>query len=248
MTNLKPPPRLFPDPGPPAAGPPHLLEQILGVFTAPVPLFRRLAANPRWGAALLTLMAATLAMVLIWAARVDPDTLLRESLARDPGVAPEAIERTIEVWGRLLGLFGAFGVLVGMPAVTLFQALLLWAAGRVWPGPDGSPGYRRALSATAVPALVGLPKVMLISLLCLARPVRGLAPDAISPLSLGFLSAAGQGRCGALLRGFDLFAAANLVLLYLAARPLLGLNRAGALACTAAWTAVTVGCLLLAGS
>lgn len=249
MSEQDPPQRLFPesaDAVPSGPGAPRLPEQILGVFTDPVPLFRRLAAHPRWGAALVTLMGFTLVMVLVWAARVDADALLRAELMRKPHVAPADIDRTIEVWGRLLGLLGGFGVLVGMPVMTLFLAFLFWLVGRAAPGPGGCPDYRRALSATVAPALAGLPKTLLVTVLCLARPVRGLAPDAISPLSLGVLHATGHAGIDALLRGFDLFALANLVLLYLAARHIMGLKAAGATACAAAWMAVTVACLLLA--
>ena len=237
---------LYPEPEPLKVQGPRLPEQLLGVFTAPVPLFRRLAANPRWGSALLTLMGFTLAMVLVWAARVDPDALLRPVMMRDPAITPEQVGRTIEVWGRLLGLFGAFGVLVGMPVMAQLMAFLFWLVGRCLPGPGGPPDYRRALSAVVVPGLVALPRMILVSVLCLAKPVRGFAPDAISPMSLGFLFSTGHGKLDAVLRGFDLFAAANLVLLFLAARHILGLKASGALVCAVAWTALTVGCLLLA--
>lgn len=245
MNNINEPRSLYPEPEPLSVKGPGLREQLLGVFTAPVPLFRRLAASPRWGAALITLMALTLVMVVIWAARVDADALLRPALMRDPAVAPEQINRTIEVWGRLLGVFCALGVLVGMPVATLFVALIFWLVGRGLPGPGGPPDYQRALSAVAVPGLVALPRLILVSVLCLARPVRGFAPDAISPLSLGFLFTTGHGRLDAVLRGFDLFAAANLVLLFLAARHILGMKTSGALVCAVAWTALAVGCLLL---
>lgn len=225
---------------------PSLLDQVLGVFTGPVPLFRRLAAAPSWGWALAATMALTLAMVLVWAARVDPDALLRPILARDPRVAPEQIGKLIEIQGRLLGVFGAIGVLVGQPVVSLLLGFALWLVGRIAPGPGGTPSYPQAMSAAVVPALVGLPKLILVSVLCLVRPVRGLVPDAISPLSLGFWLEPGQGRIDALLTGLDLFALANLVLLYLAARHILGLKPAGALACAVIGAVVMVGCQLLA--
>lgn len=214
---------------PSGAAAPSLLDQIVGVFTAPVPLFRQLAATPRWGLALLTSMAFTLAMVLIWAGRVDADALLRPLLERNPRVAKELIDQTIALQGRLLPVFAALGVLLGLPAVSLFMAFMLWLAGRAAPGPGGDAGFRQALSAAVVPGLVSLPKALLVGWLCLATPVRAMKPDAISPLSLGVLWQTGHGRLDALLTGFDLFVVANLILVYLAARHIMGLRPGGAL-------------------
>ncbi len=238
---------------PPGAGPepepraPNLLEQVLGVFTAPVPLFRRLAVTPRWGWAMLTTLGFTLVMVLIWAARVDADALLRPILSQNPRLAREMVDQAIELHGRLLGLFGALGVLLGLPSLSLFLAFILWLAGRAAPGPDGSPSYGQALSAAVVPGLVSLPKALLISGLCLLRPVRGLMPDALSPLSLGAWRGPGHGKLHALLTGFDLFMVAHLVLLFLAARHLLGLRVGAALPGTAAGAAVIAGLVVFNG-
>ena len=96
-------------PGPGSAAAPTWLEQVAGVFTGPVPLFRRLADAPRWGLALGSIMGLTIAMVLIWASRVDPDALLRPVLARDPRIAPDQVSAIIAIQGRLLGWFGVAG-------------------------------------------------------------------------------------------------------------------------------------------
>jgi len=226
---------------------PRLTGQILGVFTGPAALFRRMAGTPRWGQALLTCMAATLGMVLIWASRVDADALLRPILERDPRLAPELVGRAIEIQGRLLGLLGALAVLVGLPAAHLLLAALLWLIGRAAPGPAGSPGYRQALCAAVLPSLASLPKALLISCICLARPVSGLKPNQLSPLSLGAWFESGQARLDALLTGFDLFTAAGLVLLFLAGRHVLGLRSGAALGCAAAGALLTAVLLTLGG-
>jgi len=232
---------------PPEAAAPNLLDQIVGVFTAPVPLFRQLAEAPRWGWALLTSMAFTLAMMLIWAGRVDADALLRPLLERNPKVAKELIGQAIELQGRLLPVLASLGVLLGQPAVSLFMALLLWLVGRAAPGPGGNPSYRQALSAAVVPGLVSLPKALLVGWLCLASPVHGMKPDAISPLSLGVLFQSGHGKPDALLTGFDLFVVANLVLVYLAARHIMGLRPGAALVGTGAGAALLAGLQIMSG-
>jgi len=226
-------------------GAPNLPEQILGVFTAPVPLFRRLSAAPRWGWGMVVTLGFTLVMVLIWAGQVDVDALFRPMLSRNPKLTPEMVEPIIELYGRMLGLFGALGVLLGLPSLSLFLAWIFWLVGRAAPGPGGSPSYRQALSAAVVPGLVSLPKALLIGSLCLLRPVRGLMPDALSPLSLGAWLGPGHGKLQALLTGFDGFLIANLILLFLAARHLLGFKRGAALVSTAAAAAVIAGLVVM---
>jgi len=237
-------PQVPPAPDPPRARPPGLLEQLLGVFTDPVPLFRRLAAAPSWGPALAAIMGTALAMVAAWSSRVDPDALLRPVLARDPRMGPEAVEVLVQVQGRLLGGFAALGVLAGVPALVLAQAWLLWLVAR---GAGPAPAFARALSAVAVSGLAAIPKHLLVGVLCLALPVGGRDPDQLAPLSPGAWLGPGHGRWQALLDGFDLFAAAGLALLYLAARHTLGLRPPRALLGTALAAALGAGLLALGG-
>ena len=111
---------------------PTLREQFLGVFTDPVPLFRRLGAQPRWGWALATVVACALASGLVWATRVDANALLRPVLATDPRVPPEQMEAMIAFQGKLLWVAQAVNVLVGIPALTFLLAglMLLFLAAR----------------------------------------------------------------------------------------------------------------------
>ncbi|MGA2079453.1 MAG: hypothetical protein ABSH53_02390 [Holophaga sp.] len=140
-------------PDPSEARPPGLLEQVLGVFTEPVPLFRRLAAAPSWGPALAAVVGAALAMVVAWSSRVDPDALLRPVLAQDPRLAPEAVEALIRIQARLLGWFAALGILAGVPALALVQAWTLWLVARA-AGP--APAFPRALSAALTAGMLVL--------------------------------------------------------------------------------------------
>ena len=230
----------IPEPAPSVPAGPTFLEQITGVFTGPVILFRRLAEAPRWGWALVSLMGFSLATVLVWSMNVDPDALLRPVLARDPRIAPDQLATLIAIQGRLLGWFGIVGVLLGQPCVTLVLAFLYWLVAR------GKASFRHALCATVVPGLVAIPKFVLISGLCLLRPVGGRLPEQISPFSLGAWFHPAQPRAAALLQGFDLFLIASLVLLYFAARHTLRLNPPAALLCAATGAAVAAGLQILA--
>jgi hypothetical protein len=232
---------------PPAPGrpdpldPPDLMEQIVGVFTGPVPLFKRLAAAPRWGASLAAFLGLGLAMNLIWARKVDAGLLLRPILERDPATTPATLAKVIEIQGRLLGWFAVLGMAGQLLAILALAGLyLLVVRTAAMPEAGRRPGCRHALSAVTVPLLLQLPKFILVSCLCLVRPVLGLFPDQLSPFSLGFFVHPASNRAAALVTGLDLFVLAGLALTWLAARHLLGLDRPRAAACTLLAAALTL--------
>lgn len=234
---------LPPREGPAQAQAPALLEQLLGVFTEPAALFRRLAGTPRWAGALAATMAFALAMVLVWAARVDAEALLRPILAQDPRVPSQSVDAIIQIQSGLLGWSAAAQVLAGMPVLALVLAALLWLVGRIV-GPRPESGWPHALSAAVVPGLVFIPKYLLITALCLVRPDLDQMPEQISPLSLGAWMGPERGVPASLLTGFDLFAVAGLVLLFLSARHTLRLGWGGALACAVAAALLHTGILV----
>jgi hypothetical protein len=188
-------------------------------------------------------MAFALASSLVWAAQVDTDALLRPAMAADPRVPPDQLETMIALQGRYLWIIQAVMVLTWIPAVTFLMAGCFWLVARIAAGPG--PGFARALCTAAVPGLVLVPKFLLMILLCLVEEVGGRTPDQLSPLSLGAWLGPGRGWPATLLHGFDLFALANLVLLYLAARHTLGLRPPGALGCVAVCVGVSVGLMAL---
>ena len=76
---------------------PGLLEQIAGVFTDPVALFRRLNQTPTWGWALGTILVAAMALTLVWALKVDADEMLRPILERNPQITSAQIDTIIDM-------------------------------------------------------------------------------------------------------------------------------------------------------
>jgi hypothetical protein len=232
-----------PEPGPVGHQAPTLADQLLGVFTDPVPLFRRLGDHPRWGPALAAVLACALASGLVWAARVDADALLRPVLAADPRVPPEQLDALIAFQGRFLGVIQAVNILVMVPAMTFLLAGCFWLAQRAANGPR--PAFAQCLCAAAVPGLVAIPRFLLVILLCLVQEVGGRTPGQLSPLSLGAWLGPERSWLAALLSGFDLFSLASLVLLFLAARHTLRLRIPGALACVAVTVALNAGLMVL---
>ncbi|HEX4844951.1 MAG TPA: YIP1 family protein, partial [Geothrix sp.] len=137
-------------PRPPAPG---LVDQIVGVFTAPVELFQRLNKAPSWGWALGVLLVASLAVVVIWGLKVDVDEMLRPMLERNPQIQSAQIDMAIEIQKKFILPFGVLGALFGTPAIMALLGLFYWLMGRALPEGE-APSYPQALSAAVVPGLV----------------------------------------------------------------------------------------------
>jgi len=248
MPESKPPEGLYGAPSAPLTAAPEapgLLEQFTGLFTEPVALFRKLSVTPAWGWALGATLAAALAMTLVWAARVDPDAMLRPILeSRLPNASPDQIEKMVAIQGRFLGPIGAIQVLVFIPLMTALMAFFYWLIGK-GTAEGAPPSYRHAYCATVVPGLSALPKLFLMALICVLKPIGGVTPEKLSPTSLGYYLSVDSVKLHALFYSLDLFTILGLTLLYLAARHILRLRPVGAGACVALGALVQVGLQVL---
>ncbi|HEY3400141.1 MAG TPA: YIP1 family protein [Geothrix sp.] len=223
---------------------PGLMDQIVGVFTAPVDLFQRLNKAPSWGWALGALIVASLAVTVIWALKVDIDEMLRPVLERNPQIQSAQIDMVIEMQKKFIMPFGILGALFGIPAVLALVGLFYWLVGKALPQ-DGAPSYLQAFSAAVVPGLVKLPHMLLVAVICLVRPIGGLTPDKIAPTSLGYFVQVESLRLQALLYAVDIFYLAEAVLAYLALRYLVRMKASGALVCVLLPLALALGFRLL---
>ena len=214
-------------PRPKAPGP---LDQVVGVFTDPVGLFRRLSQAPAWGWALGLVITASLVLTVVWALKVDPDEMLRPILERNPQIQASQIDAIIDMQKKFLLPMAVVGTLFGTPAALALVAFFYWLIGKALPeGP--SPSFTQAFSAATVPALVKLPHILLILLICLLRPIGGLTPEKLAPTSLGYFLHPDSLRLQALWHSLDLFVLAEAVLSYLALRHLMRLKASGAALC-----------------
>jgi len=219
---------------------PGLLEQVVGVFTEPVALFKRLAVTPVWAGALALLSAANLVVTVIWAKRVDMDAMIRPMLERNPRIRPEDYDRIIEMQGKFTLPFGILFAIIGLGVVCLITALLYWLVGK-WTAEDQPPSYRHAYAATVVSSLVSLPKALLLAVVCALRNLGGARPDALSPTALGFYVVPEGIKLQALFNSLDLFNFAAMVMLFLAARHTLRLKVSGAALCAALLAVLMIG-------
>jgi len=214
----------------PRPQPPGLMDQIAGVFTAPVELFQRLNKAPSWAWALGAIIVASLVVAVIWGLKVDIDEMLRPILERNPQIQSAQIDTIIEVQKKFIMPFGILGSLFGTPAVLAVLGLFYWLVGKALPEGE-APSYLQAFSAAVVPGLVKLPLLLLIAVICLMRPIGGLTPDRIAPTSLGYFLHPESLRLQAFFFSVELFRLAEAALAFLALRHLVRMKTAGALIC-----------------
>ncbi|MBL0212015.1 MAG: YIP1 family protein [Holophagaceae bacterium] len=218
-------------PAPPPAPALGLMDQIIGVFTEPVETFKKLSAAPSWAWALGAVMVVSIIVTVIWGLKVDADAMLRPIMEANPKIPAEQIDTIIDFQKKFMIPFGLLGVLFGVPIVVAFMAFIYWLIGKGM-AEDQKPSYVQALSLATVPSLAMLPQTLLISVMCLIRPVGGLTPDKLSPSSVGFYLHPENPKLYALFCQIDPFIIFQYVLIFLGARYLLKLKPAGAVVCT----------------
>lgn len=211
----------------PKEPPPSLMDQLTGVFTDPVPLFKRLRANPQWVGALGVTLVLTLAMITVWALKVDVDALMRPVLEHNPKLSSEQVDRTIEMMQKFNLPISFIGGLLGVPVMALVAAFVFWLVGR-YTAESEAPTFSQALSGSVVAGLVTVPRLLLITFMCAVKPIGGLAAEKIAPTSLGFFLQPEHPKLAMLLFRLDLFTLAYLVMIFLALRHTLRLKTSGA--------------------
>jgi hypothetical protein len=96
-----------------------------------------------------------------------------------------------------------------------------------------------------VPSLVKLPQMLLLTVICLVRPIGGLTPDKIAPTSLGYFLHVESLKLQALFYAMDLFYLAEAALIFFALRHILRMKTAGALICVLLPMAIAIGMRVL---
>lgn len=219
----------------PAAAPPPkapgVVDQILGVFTEPVALFKKLNAAPSWVWAAGVSAAVAVVITVVWGLKVDADAMIRPALEANPKIDPAQYDMIIGMQKKFLIPFGILASLIGVPVVVAIVAFLYWLVGK-GTAEGEKPSYLHAMSAAAVPGLVMLPHSLAILVMCFAREVGGATPDKLAPTSLGYFLHPENPKLHALLNFVDPFVIASWALTWLATRHIMGLKTSGATICT----------------
>lgn len=126
---------------------PGLLEQIAGVFTDPIALFRRLNQTPTWGWALGAILVSAMVLTMVWAMKVDADEMLRPILERNPQITSAQIDTIIDMQKKFILPFSALGVIFGTPLAWHWWASSTGSSARPCPKrqppPTPRPSRRR---------------------------------------------------------------------------------------------------------
>ncbi len=244
----QPNPSLYGDAPAPEAGPkpPGLMDQILGVFTEPITLFKKLNQAPSWGWAVGVLVVLSIAVTIVWGLKVDVDAMVRPALEANPKIDPSQYDMIIGMQKKFILPIGVLFSLIGVPAFTAIVAFLYWLVGKGM-AESAQPSFLQAMSASAVPSLVLLPHSLAILVMCFAREVGGATPEKLAPTSLGYFLRPENPKLYALLNFVDPFVIASWIMTWLATRYLLGLKTSGATVCTVLVVVVSVG-LKVAGA
>jgi len=210
-----------------------LADQISGVFSEPVELFKRLSLRPQWVGALLLLTALAVVFAITWANRVDKLDFIALQFERvQLQLSADQLERAIEMQAKLMPTFAVLGSLIGTPIVVFFSGLIYWAVGLISKeDAQWRPTYFHGVVVASIPMLVTVPCTLLGILMALLRPVGILRPDQLVPSSLGFWIQPDNPKLSVLFGSLDLFILAQYVIIYFAAKHALRAKTWGAALC-----------------
>lgn len=172
---------------------PGLMDQIIGVFSAPKELFARLRTKPVWIPALTLAIVIGLIAMLIWASKVDMAEVTRHQMERmkdvfHVNIPDQAMDDAItKAEGKKPWLSAVSSSVLGAPFVYLITGLIVWgfAAMGTQEGEE-SPTFGQAFSLTSVHYLVTLPSMLLAGIIALLRPVGGHNIQQLMPTNLSF--------------------------------------------------------------
>lgn len=179
---------------PAKAAPQSLMDQLIGIFTEPAKVFRRLRDTPNWMGAFLLVLLVSFAAGLVWAHKLDPlahvehNMRVLESLIGKP--IPQAqIDKAMEQVHGQPYLGTALQFLVGLPIIFLIQSLLAWgfaAIGREASQPPAT--FKQAWSVISIQGLAMAPAFLLAIVVILTRSVGGNHLHHFTPTNLAFFT------------------------------------------------------------
>jgi hypothetical protein len=215
-------------PTPPGQG---VWDQLLGLFTEPSEVFRRLRQSPTWvGAFVLTIVIGLFAS-LSWAAKVDMEAAAKRKFevmerAFHMNIPQEAMDKALDqaaTQGKPF-LQSSLGIVLGVPVALVILAAILFAFVK-FGGEDEDVTFGHAWAATTVHGLTMMPISLLAGIMCLLKPVGGAASYAsLAPTSLNFWMSVENPWIRGLLAVFDPFYLFSFVALFLAAKHTLRLK------------------------
>jgi len=218
---------------------PTLWEQILGVYTEPVALFRRLAVAPAWGHALWVMIVFGWILMSVWGWRVDVDALQRPILEQNAQLTATQIDQTIAVSSRFILPIGIVSVMIRNLLAVLGLGLVFWVFALSTTSSRKST-FLHAMSAATVPNLIFVPYTVMATVMCATTHVGARIPERLAPSGLAYYLRPDEPRVYALAAQVDPFLAAYFVMIFLALRHTMRMTRSQAVMGTALAVFLTV--------
>ncbi len=102
-------------------------EDFIDVYVSPAELFRR-RVDGKFGLALVVLIAVWAVLFFVTRSAMTPiyEAEFARGMAANPNLTPEQIE----AGKKMAGIFGAIGVLIGIPISALLLGLAIWLIGK----------------------------------------------------------------------------------------------------------------------
>lgn len=218
---------------------PTLGEQLIGIYTAPTALFRRLGVTPRWGQAFWTMLAVGWFMMVLWAMRVDVEALQRPILEQNSQLSTSQINQAIAVSSRFILPMSIVSIVIRSLLGVLGLGMVFWLFA-LSTGEAKKPSFLHAMSAATVPNLVVLPYTLMIGIVCLSKEVGAQIPERLAPSGLAYYLRPENPRWYGLLAQVDVFLIAYFVMIYLALRHTMRMKASDATVGTILAVALTV--------
>lgn len=226
-----------------------MLNTFLGVFIAPRAAFAAIRdANTPFWPPLLVLVAAALLLMGLYAANVDVEFMIDDTIANMGEVTVEQEEMTrqgLAAMGRFGMVFGAVASAVGVALTLVLSGLYLWLVGKAT-GTESA--YRVSLSLASwafLPTLVG----SLVGIILILTAGEGRIPlTSVSPLNLANLLGLQGSALAAPLGAFDLTYLWTMALVTIGYREWHGVSTGKAAAIAVAPFAVLFGLWMVFGA
>ncbi|MDP2874576.1 MAG: YIP1 family protein [Holophaga sp.] len=209
----------------PPAKPQGVWDQLMGVFTEPSDVFRRLRVAPSWVGAFLLALGIGLFATIVWAAKVDQEAMTQRKFeviervfrTEIPAASVDQAMEKVATQGKPF-ISSSLGVVIGVPFVLVVMSGILFAFSR-FGGEDEEVTFAHAWAAITVHGLTMVPITLLAGIMCLIRNVGGASSFAsMAPTNLGFWIQPDNPWLSGVLGLFDPFYFFSFIALYLAAR------------------------------
>lgn len=179
----------------------NVFQKIVGVFFEPKNTFTAIDQKPDWIAPLLVIIVLTLVFTMLTMPITLPDQMEKQRVKyEERGMSDEQIDQAMSA-GESIGKIAApISVVIGVPIVLLFFALIFWFVGNVVLG--GQTTYIKMFSVYIYASLIGMLGLALKSLVIMLRE----SADVHFSLALLLNPEESETLLFKVLNSFDLFA------------------------------------------